>query len=44
LEELEKRAEADDVDPRFTPQKIVDALADVLSEIFPEAKVHVRNT
>lgn len=44
LEELEKRAEADDVDPRFTPQKIVDALADVLSEIFPEAKVHVRKS
>lgn len=44
LEELEKRAEADDEDPRFTPQKIVDALADVLSEIFPEAKVHVRKS
>lgn len=44
LEELEKRAEADDVDPRLTPQKIVDALADVLSEIFPEAKVHVRKS
>ncbi|HHX4867369.1 MULTISPECIES: hypothetical protein [Acinetobacter calcoaceticus/baumannii complex] len=44
LEELEKRAEADDVDPRFNPQKIVDALADVLSEIFPEAKVHVRKS
>ncbi|MCT9265078.1 hypothetical protein KTH52_12550 [Acinetobacter baumannii] len=44
LEELEKRAEADDVDPRFTPQKIFDTLADVLSEIFPEAKVHVRKS
>lgn len=44
LEQLEKRAEADDVDPRFTPQKIVDALADVLSEIFPEAEVHVRKS
>ncbi|KQE92133.1 hypothetical protein [Acinetobacter lactucae] len=44
LEELEKRAEADDVEPRLNPEKIADLLADALAEIFPEAKVQVRKS
>lgn len=44
LEQLNKRADADNPNTRFNPEKLFDALADAISEIFPEAKVQVRKS
>ncbi|MFA3634089.1 hypothetical protein KWD68_11160 [Acinetobacter baumannii] len=44
LEKLNKRADSDNHNTRFNPEKIFDAITEAISEIFPEAKVQVRKS
>lgn len=44
LEQLNKRADEDNPNTGFNPEKIFDAITEAISEIFPEAKVQVRKS